>query len=466
MLAFSIIFLFIGTCVVSSTDNKIKDISVECPNLESEYNSEILSRSDIAYAYIAYSGSSGHPEGPCYWLLDDPDNITSLAPTQSADFLVGGTWTCDDRWFGVEYNSGILWEIDSETGDMEQIGGGGSCSDISYNPVDGKLYSLCWSTIYCEGELVFVLSGDPEYLLGIAFDEGGTLYGWDHYKLWIIDFESGECILIGLHNIDFGYLTLGHFDWDTDILYLISGIKFYECDEDTAECTLISGCESGAEITCLAIPGECYDSPPVTEIYFDPPEPDGENGWYVSDVTVTLEANDDIGVNATYYRINGEVWAIYESPFILSEDGDDIFIEYYSDDTGGNFEDVKSATLDIDKTQPEMTVEWDVEKVGWGKWLVSFIITCADNTSGFDRLEIFINEGLQGVFFRPTYSFGCLIYGDLSISFKFIAYDIAGNPAVVVVNDTDISSYTFYKNIFYSAIKSLMTAKALFLSIF
>jgi hypothetical protein len=447
-----IIFLLIGASVVSSTGKIAEDTHIDYQPLGSIIESqEVLSRSDIAYGYIAYSGSSGYPEGPCYFPLDDPGNITSLAPTQSTYFLCGGTWTCDEEWYGCEYNTGILWIIDPDDGSMENIGGGGcNSADISYNPVDGKWYTLCYSTIYCEGEVVFVLSGDPEYLVGIAFDEGGTLYGWDYYYLWIIDFESGECILVGSHNITLEFGLHGHFDWDTDILYLISGMKLYECDEDTAECILIGSFEGGAEITCLAIPGECYDSPPVTTISFDPLYPDGDNGWYINDVTVRLEANDDIGVDATYYRINNGDWNIYSSPFIISEEGDDILIEYYSVDTGGNVEDVKLAFVDIDKTPPIITVEWEVEKVGWTEWLVFFTIKCNDNASGMDRLEIFINNGLQHVFTGPgwTYHFGFIIYGDSPLSFKFIAYDQAGNYAVVVVNDTDISSYNLVKDIF------------------
>ena len=42
-------------------------------------------------------------------------------------------------------------------------------------------------------------------------------------------------------------------------------------------------------------------TPPVTTISFDPPEPDGLNDWYLTNVTITLEATDDMsGVNITY----------------------------------------------------------------------------------------------------------------------------------------------------------------------
>jgi parallel beta-helix repeat protein len=190
--------------------------------------------------------------------------------------------------------------------------------------------------------------------------------------------------------------------------------------------------------------------PPYTTISFDPPYPNGENGWYISNVTVTLEADDDTGVNATYYRINEEVWEIYESPFIISEEGNDILIDYYSDDIDGNVEDVKSATLDIDKTPPNVTVEVEVEKIGWRKWLITITITSNENTSGMDRVEFFLNDGLQSVVSGsgPTYSWSFIIYGGIPFSIKVIIYDIAGNYAVVVVNDTDISSFNLIKDIF------------------
>lgn len=41
-------------------------------------------------------------------------------------------------------------------------------------------------------------------------------------------------------------------------------------------------------------------TPPVTTLSFDPPTPDGLNGWYVSNVTITLNATDNqSGVNVT-----------------------------------------------------------------------------------------------------------------------------------------------------------------------
>ena len=94
------------------------------PNFKSELNENYIRERDgsintqLMYGFVAYGGSSGEPEGPCYFPLDDPGDITSLAPWTEPNFLAGGTWTCDEEWFGCEYYSGCLWRIDPETGDM------------------------------------------------------------------------------------------------------------------------------------------------------------------------------------------------------------------------------------------------------------------------------------------------------------------------------------------------------------
>ena len=144
-------------------------------------------------------------------------------------------------------------------------------------------------------------------------------------------------------------------------------------------------------------------TPPVTTISFDPPEPNGKNGWYISDVNVTLNATDDMsGVNTTYYRIDDGEWVIYESPFVLSEDGDDILIEYYSVDKAGNVENVKLSYLDIDQTKPKISISWEIiggnPREGW-----DFIFTAEayDDCSGMESVEFYLNNILQDTVYGP-----------------------------------------------------------------
>jgi len=176
-------------------------------------------------------------------------------------------------------------------------------------------------------------------------------------------------------------------------------------------------------------------TPPVTTISFDPPEPDGKNGWYVSNVNVTLNASDDItGVDITKYRINGGIWYNYTEPFILEDDGEDILIEFYSIDNVGNQEEVKSFEIDIDKTKPLVSLTYEVIGENQsGGWDFRFWATAIDYTSGMNRVEFFENSILQCVGYGPGPSYywnmvlypNFLVFGlirDLNISEDFIKF--------------------------------------------
>ncbi|MEK7399689.1 MAG: choice-of-anchor Q domain-containing protein, partial [Candidatus Poribacteria bacterium] len=75
-------------------------------------------------------------------------------------------------------------------------------------------------------------------------------------------------------------------------------------------------------------------TPPVTSIILSGTQ--GENGWYTSDVTVTLTATDNLsGVKQTTYKIGNGQWQVYSSPFIIKESATMI---YKSEDNAGNVE--------------------------------------------------------------------------------------------------------------------------------
>jgi hypothetical protein len=272
-------------------------------------------------------------------------------------------------------------------------------------------------------------------MTGIACNSTGICYGIDLSTdgLWSINLETGECTLIGPLGIMINFATGFSFDKDTDILYLICGNSLCTCDTETGECSLVSN--MGIYVSALAIPYNCNPTTePVTKISFNPPLPDGDNNWYISNVTVSLNATDEDGINTTYYKINGGEWNIYSSPFIISEDGEDILIDYYSIDILGNIEDIKSSMLNIDKTPPEIIIDYNVTKIGWKEWLVEFYFTVSDSTSGsgtslMDKVEVFIN----GILFEtvdgpgPIYSWSFIFKSGLKIIVGAGAWDKAGN---------------------------------------
>ena len=91
---------------------------------------------------------------------------------------------------------------------------------------------------------------------------------------------------------------------------------------------------------------------PVTTAKAQPAFPEGANGWYTSNVTLTLTAEDKgDGVELTEYRVNGGEWTAYTEPVILSEEGK-LTVEYRSVDKAGNVEAAKSLEAKIDRTAP------------------------------------------------------------------------------------------------------------------
>ena len=145
----------------------------------------------------------------------------------------------------------------------------------------------------------------------------------------------------------------------------------------------------------------------------------GDNDWYISDVTITLEATDnESGVNITYYCLDKGEYEIYEEPIIVWYDGEHI-IEYYSIDVVGNVEATNLANFKLDQTSPTIFLYWDNKN----KLLIADVY---DQTSGVGRVEFFINEELVGEVTEPPWQwrYPNETRGDIA---KAIAYDVAGN---------------------------------------
>lgn len=115
------------------------------------------------------------------------------------------------------------------------------------------------------------------------------------------------------------------------------------------------------ESTASLDPGESQDlTPPETEAVVSGVE--GQNGWYKSDVEVSLNAIDDnSGVFVRRYSLDGGAsFQDYVGPFVINQEGD-TSVQYYSVDNAGNNEEVKSLELKIDKTPPEISAQFSLD---------------------------------------------------------------------------------------------------------
>jgi hypothetical protein len=189
----------------------------------------------------------------------------------------------------------------------------------------------------------------------------------------------------------------------------------------------------------------------------DPPLPDGENGWYVNDLEVTLTAFDPLvmdvssGVDRIEYKIgDGPVQTIdgHEGTFLVTvaDDNEDIEITYWAVDNVGNAESANLITplIDMDQTPPSIDLTYEViEGDPIQGWTMLFTAQATDVTSKMDRVEFFLNEGHQSTVtgLGPEYQWSWVYHGDLSVDIKAVAYDQAGNSAFDVVEDPKPANY-------------------------
>jgi hypothetical protein len=188
-------------------------------------------------------------------------------------------------------------------------------------------------------------------------------------------------------------------------------------------------------------------TPPVSTHSLYPLEPDGENGYYVSNVTVTLNATDnESGVDRIEYRIDGGSWKIIpgdNGTFVISQDGNDMNIEYRAVDNVGNVESTNSFTIDMDQTPPVAEeITWEAYKMD-GIWYIDFTASAVDVTSGMDRVECIIEAGYN-VTIVGAGPYGFTMQWSDAFRNRILwvfAYDKAGNVANTSLNLSDIESY-------------------------
>jgi len=150
---------------------------------------------------------------------------------------------------------------------------------------------------------------------------------------------------------------------------------------------------------------------------------EGEDGWFIGDVTVILTAVDDsAGVDYTMYKLDDNEWEIYYEAFVVTEDGQHT-ITYHSVDKVGNREDDKGPfDFKIDQTAP--TIELTVEKTGLLKWLLT--ATVSDETSGVAKVEFYLDGVLLGTVTESPYEWEVTKQGTA----RAIVFDNAGNEAM------------------------------------
>jgi hypothetical protein len=182
------------------------------------------------------------------------------------------------------------------------------------------------------------------------------------------------------------------------------------------------------------------NTPPSTSHTLDPEVPDGENGWYVSDLEVTVTAIDPSigcgragsGIDYIAYEIDGVPGQIpgASGTFTINTDGNAIFVEYWAVDMVGNAEAHNLFRIDMDQTPPviDLTYEWEGSEP---PWIFHFIANAIDATSGMERVEFWFNGELQETIYGPgpEYIYTTPYIPPPHAFWEAIGYDMAGNSA-------------------------------------
>ena len=169
------------------------------------------------------------------------------------------------------------------------------------------------------------------------------------------------------------------------------------------------------------------DIPPTTTIDINPAIPNGENDWYISNVTVTLTGTDNHSeINATYYRIDEDNWLTYTNPFIISQNGEHT-IHFYSVDIMGNEENEKSYPVKIDTTPPETTCILNPSSPngenGWYTQNVQVMLSVSDGgISGINSTVYRIDDAPW-----QRYMGLLTLQDDGNHTLEYFSRDIAGN---------------------------------------
>jgi len=187
---------------------------------------------------------------------------------------------------------------------------------------------------------------------------------------------------------------------------------------------------------------------PSTSV-INPISPD--SGWFVtSGIPFAFDASDeDSGIAATYYTIDGAAAQAYGEPFTADLSTGTHTVAYWSQDIAGNVEAAQSLVLKVDTIAPTITGSQSpaANGFGWNNTDVNVTFSCTDAGSGINGVA-----GCAGDTTLTNDGAGQTVHGD--------AVDVAGNrsrtdfgpvnidttkPTLTGVPSTDANGAGWYK---------------------
>lgn len=159
----------------------------------------------------------------------------------------------------------------------------------------------------------------------------------------------------------------------------------------------------------------------------------GENGWYVSDVTIEATASDATSGSASLMINLDGTWKTYASPIVL---GNGLHtVQFQALDNAGNVTTTKSQIIGVDKISPiiSMNTAGTSGSNGWYTSITQVSASMTEAGSGPASLKVSVDGSAWQAYAVP------IVLSDGLHSLQFQGTDIAGNTSlanIVVKVDT------------------------------
>jgi hypothetical protein len=183
----------------------------------------------------------------------------------------------------------------------------------------------------------------------------------------------------------------------------------------------VTGSRSAVVDDLVYVVQDAVNVPPTTQCALAGPA--GTNGWYLGDVTATLTAHDSDGtVVANQYRVDGGTWQPYSTPVVITGNGKHT-LEYQSIDNSGAWEDVQSASVNIDTTPPttQCALAGPAGDNGWYLGNVTATLTAQDPDDTVVATQYRVDGGTWQPFSAPV-----VITGEGKHTLEYQSVDNAG----------------------------------------
>jgi len=275
------------------------------------------------------------------------------------------------------------------------------------------------SLLWCRHEEPYWLPGieDNPYELSFIGADGTTWYRYGTTlttNRWgLTDFGGGP-----LANVNLAHAKLG---------LAFSCVSWHSSPQTLWVNALVDSIQLIRDVTPPAVAVSLYGT-------------SGNNGWYTSDVVVTLKATDgEKGVDRTEYGFDGVNWSPYISPVGISGEGETTFY-YRSFDKGGNMTS-SDVIIKIDKTPPVISASYSPEanSAGWNNSSVTVHFEANDDISGLESVTPDVTIFTEGI--NQTVTGAAVDRAGNSASVTLSGIKIDFTAPVVTINSPEQRDY-------------------------